>query len=267
MSKIQTYIRMKQKLDFIINSNEALNKQTFLLKVSPKNGELLPDMHPGQFVHLLVHDSSSIFLRRPLSVNYFDKEKNEIWLLLLSIGGGTKRISEMEAGDSINLLFPLGKGFSMPSVNQKTLLIGGGVGTAPLLFLGKRLAENGHTPEFLLGGRSAIDITQLEDFEKLGIIYTTTEDGSLGEKGLITHHPVLNEKRFDKIYTCGPRPMMQAIAKHAVDNNIECEASLENHMPCGFGACLCCIENTKRGNICICTEGPVFNINELKWID
>src|SRR5690554_4777316 len=99
---------MKQKLDFIINSNDALNKQIFLLKVSPKNGAPLPDMYPGQFVHLLVHDSSSIFLRRPLSINYFDKEKNEIWLLLLSAGGGTKRISEMKAGESINLIFPLG---------------------------------------------------------------------------------------------------------------------------------------------------------------
>lgn len=258
---------MKQKLDFIINSNDALNKQIFLLKVSPKNGAPLPDMYPGQFVHLLVHDSSSIFLRRPLSINYFDKEKNEIWLLLLSAGGGTKRISEMKAGESINLIFPLGNSFSLPKPRQKILLIGGGVGTAPLLFLGKRLLSEGFAPEFLLGGRTAIDISQLEHFERTGKVYTTTEDGSLGEKGLITHHPVLEETKFDKIYTCGPRPMMVAIAKYAAHNEIDCEVSLENHMPCGFGACLCCVEKTKRGNICVCTEGPVFNIKELKWID
>lgn len=258
---------MKQKLDFTINSNEALNKQIFLLKVSPKNGSPLPDMHPGQFVHLLVRDSSSIFLRRPLSINYFDKEKNEMWLLLLSVGGGTKRISEMKPGETLNLLFPLGNSFSMPEPNQRTLLIGGGVGTAPLLFLGKRLLSEGFIPEFLLGGRTAIDISQMEHFEKTGTVYTTTEDGSLGEKGLITHHPVLEEKRFDKIYTCGPRPMMLAIAKYAAHHEIDCEVSLENHMPCGFGACLCCVEKTKRGNICVCTEGPVFNIKELTWID
>ena len=259
---------MKQKLDFIINSNEALNKQTFLLKVSPKNGKPLPDMQPGQFVHLLVKDSSSIFLRRPLSINYFDKEKNEMWLLLLSVGGGTKRISELKPGESLNLLFPLGNTFSMPDkLNQKTLLIGGGVGTAPLLFLGKKLLSEGFVPEFLLGGRTAIDISQMEHFEQIGKVHTTTEDGSLGEKGLITHHPILNETKFDKIYTCGPRPMMVAIAKYATQHNIDCEVSLENHMPCGFGACLCCVEKTKRGNICVCTEGPVFNIKELKWID
>lgn len=260
---------MKQQLDFIITSNEALNEQTFLLKVSPMNGEPLKELYPGQFVQVLIHDSSAIFLRRPISINYVDKEANEMWLLVQSVGKGTKRITEMMVGQELNLLFPLGNTFSFPTnAHTKTLLIGGGVGTAPLLFLGKRLKEKGLHPEFLLGGRSALDITQLEDFEKLGHLHITTEDGSLGQKGFVTHHTVLKEKQFDKIYTCGPKPMMVAIARYATENNIDCEASLENHMPCGFGACLCCVEKTKeRGNICVCTEGPVFNINELQWID
>ena len=259
---------MKHQLDFKITSNEALNKQTFLMKVAPENGEPLPEMLPGQFVQVLVHDSSSIFLRRPLSINYYDKKNNEIWLLIQNVGGGTNKISELKVGENINLLFPLGNTFSIPETDQTTLLIGGGVGTAPLLFLGKNLFDKGYTPEFLLGGRTVLDISQLKDFEKLGTVHITTEDGSLGQKGLVTHHPVLKEKQFDKIYTCGPKPMMVAIARYATDNNIDCEASLENHMPCGFGACLCCVEKTKEhGNICVCTEGPVFNIKELQWID
>lgn len=259
---------MKQKLDFAITSNEALNQQTFLLKVSPLNGELLQEFDPGQFVQLLVQDSSAIFLRRPISINYIDKENNEMWLLVQSVGKGTKKITEMKVGEVLNLLFPLGNKFTEPEANAKTLLIGGGVGTAPLLFLGKRLKENGFDPEFLLGGRSAMDITQIQDFKKLGDVHITTEDGSMGVKGLITHHPILKEKDFDKIYTCGPKPMMIAIARYATEMKIDCEASLENHMPCGFGACLCCVEKTKeKGNICVCTEGPVFNINELQWID
>lgn len=258
---------MKQKLVFTLTSKEVLNKQTFLLKVTPKNGETLEEMYPGQFVQVLVHNSSSSFLRRPLSINYYDKERNEIWLLIQSVGGGTKKITEMRVGESIDLLYPLGNRFTIPDGNQKLLLIGGGVGTAPLLFLGERLKEKGHFPEFLLGGRSVLDITQLKDFEKIGTVHTTTEDGSIGERGLITFHSILKTKQFDKIYTCGPKPMMVAIAKYASENNIDCEVSLENHMPCGFGACLCCVENTKRGNICVCTEGPVFNIEELKWID
>ena len=259
---------MKQQLDFIITSNEALNEHTFLLKVMPVNGEPLQEFDPGQFVQVLVQDSSAIFLRRPISINYYDKESNEMWLLVQRVGKGTKKLTEMMVGEEINLLFPLGNKFSIPESNKKALLIGGGVGTAPMLFLGKRLKERGLDPQFLLGGRRAEDMTQLEDFEKLGKVHVTTEDGSKGVKGFVTHHPLLNEEHFDIIYTCGPKPMMMAIAKYATDNQIECEASLENHMPCGFGACLCCVEKTKeRGNICVCTEGPVFNINELQWID
>lgn len=258
---------MKQKLDFIITSNEALNGNTYLLKVTPKNGKLMQDLHPGQFAQLLVNNSAIAFLRRPISINYFDKENNEIWLLIQDMGEGTKKLTEKKVGETLDILFPLGNKFSMPQQNHETLLIGGGVGTAPLLFLGQRLLENGYTPEFLLGGRTKNDITQLEDFKKLGVVNITTEDGSMGERGLVTNHSILNSKQINKIYTCGPKPMMIAIARYATDNDIDCEVSLENHMPCGFGACLCCVEKTKRGNICVCTEGPVFNINELKWID
>lgn len=259
---------MKQKLDFIITSNEALNEKTFLLKVAPVNGETLQDVYPGQFVQILIADSAALFLRRPISINYIDKETNEMWLLVQRVGKGTNKITEMKVGEELNLLFPLGNRFTMPKAGQRVLLIGGGVGTAPMLFLGTRLQENGFKPEFLLGGRSASDITQLEDFEKAGKVYTTTEDGSLGVKGFVTNHPILKEKNIDRIYTCGPKPMMIAIAQYATNNDIECEASLENHMPCGFGVCLCCVEKTKeRGNVCVCTEGPVFNINELQWID
>ncbi len=259
---------MKQKLDFIITSNEALNEKTFLLKVTPVNGETLQEVYPGQFVQILIADSSALFLRRPISINYIDKETNEMWLLVQRVGKGTNKITDMKVGEELNLLFPLGNSFTMPELGQRVLLIGGGVGTAPMLFLGTRLQEKGFKPEFLLGGRSAFDITQLDDFEKTGTVYTTTEDGSLGVKGFVTNHPILKEKNIDRIYTCGPKPMMIAIAQHATDNEIDCEASLENHMPCGFGVCLCCVEKTKeRGNVCVCTEGPVFNINELQWID
>lgn len=259
---------MKQKLDFKITSNDALNEHTYLLKVAPINGETLQEVYPGQFVQVLIHDSSALFLRRPISINYIDRETNEIWLLVQKVGKGTQKITEMLVGEELNLLFPLGNSFSMPNRGERVLLIGGGVGTAPLFFLGKYLQEKGFQPDFLLGGRSASDITQLEDFEKIGTVYITTEDGSMGVKGLVTHHPILKDTNIDKIYTCGPKPMMIAIARYATDNKIECEASLENHMPCGFGACLCCVEKTKeRGNVCVCTEGPVFNINELQWID
>lgn len=253
-------------LDFIVRSNEPLNDKNNLLRITPLSGESLPEVHPGQFVQVLVENSPTTYLRRPISINFIDVGRNELWLLVQGVGDGTEKICALAEGDKLNIIFPLGNSFSVPqNKSAKTLLIGGGVGTAPMLFLGKTLRENGFLPDFLLGGRSAKDLMLLPEFEKYGIVYSTTEDGTKGEKGFVTHHPVLGQKKYDYIYTCGPKPMMMAVAKYAKTHAIACEVSLENLMACGFGACLCCIEKTVRGNVCACTEGPVFNINELTW--
>jgi dihydroorotate dehydrogenase electron transfer subunit len=254
-------------LDFTVHSNESLNDKNHLIKVVPANNEPLPEIFPGQFVQILVNNSPDVFLRRPVSVNFTDVINNELWMLIKRVGEGTEKICDLSTGDNMNLIFPLGNSFSIPDKNINTLLIGGGVGTAPLLFLGKKLTEKGFKPNFLLGGRTKTDILQLSDFEQFGDVYCTTEDGSFGEKGFVTDHSVLQNKNYDFIYTCGPKPMMVSVAKYANANGIECEASLENLMACGFGACLCCVEKTVRGNVCTCTEGPVFNIKELTWLD
>lgn len=252
----------------VVRSNEQLNFQNNLLKVTPASGEKLPEMNPGQFVQIRVDNSPNTFLRRPISVNLVDKNKNEMWLLVQNAGEGTKHICSTHENDILNILFPLGNHFTLPEKNDATiLLVGGGVGTAPMLFLGEMAKQKGFQPHFLLGGRSQRDLLQLTDFEKYGIVHATTEDGSYGEKGFVTHHSALKNYQYDYIYSCGPKPMMVAIAKHAAENNIECQLSLENLMACGFGACLCCIEKTIKGNVCACTEGPVFNIKELTWTD
>ena len=134
-----------------------------------------------------------------------------------------------------------------------------------MLYLGESLKKVGFTPVFLLGARSESDILQCDDFEKYGLVYVTTEDGSMGEKGWVTQHSILKKKTFGQIYTCGPKPMMMAVAKYAKTVGTPCEVSLENRMACGFGVCLCCVERTTEGNVCTCTEGPVFNINQLTW--
>jgi dihydroorotate dehydrogenase electron transfer subunit len=116
----------------------------------------------------------------------------------------------------------------------------------------------------LLGARSGKDLLELDEFEKYGEVCVSTEDGSVGEKGLVTQHSVLN-RECGMIYCCGPAPMMKAVAAIAKQKSICCEVSLENMMACGVGACLCCVEKTVKGNVCVCTEGPVFNINDLTW--
>ena len=148
--------------------------------------------------------------------------------------------------------------------HPSTLLVGGGVGVAPLLYLGAELNAQGCEVTFLLGGRSAKDVLELDLFNKYGRVCVTTEDGTMGEKGFVTNHSVLAES-FDKIFTCGPTPMMKAVACYAKEKAINCEASLENMMACGLGACLCCVEKTTEGNLCVCKDGPVFPISKLLW--
>ncbi len=252
----------KYMSDLIVTANTPLNNQYFLLKLTSK--ETLPAMLPGQFVEVLIDDCSNVFLRRPLSVHFVDKTSNELWLLVQRIGKGTEKMSTWQAGQLVNVLYPLGNSFSVPEKQSSVLLIGGGVGVAPLLLLGDYLKNKAIVPVFLLGARSKSDLLMLEEFAKYGTVYTTTEDGTYGEKGFVTQHSILQQK-FDKIYTCGPTPMMKAVAAYSLKNNISCEASLENTMACGIGVCLCCVQDTTDGHRCVCTDGPVFNIKDLKW--
>ncbi|MDR0843884.1 MAG: dihydroorotate dehydrogenase electron transfer subunit [Tannerella sp.] len=256
----------KYLLDMKVVENERLHRDYSLLKLTADTA--LPEMRPGQFAEVRVEGSPETYLRRPISIHYVDRPKNELWLLIRLAGKGTLRMAEYRAGETVNLLLPLGNGFSIPPQDDapsKLLLIGGGVGTAPLLYLGEALKSKEFAPQFLLGARSKEDVLQLEAFRQRGAVHVTTEDGSLGEKGFVTQHSILREERFDRIYTCGPKPMMVAVAKYAAQEGIACEVSLENTMACGIGACLCCVERTKEGHVCVCTEGPVFNINQLNW--
>ncbi len=247
-----------------MTENVRLHAHYALLKLTSSSP--LPEMLPGQFAEIRVDGSPTTFLRRPISINYVDRQRNEVWFLIQLIGDGTRRLGEAKAGDTINVVLPLGNGFTMPeNASDKLLLVGGGVGTAPMLYLGAQLAKIGCRPTFLLGARSDKDLLQLEEFSAYGEVYVTTEDGSKGEKGYVTQHSVLSKVAFEQIYSCGPKPMMMAVAKYAKSKDIPCEVSLENKMACGVGACLCCVENTKEGHLCVCKEGPVFNINKLLW--
>lgn len=255
----------KYVLDLIVSSAEPINDKYVLIKLS--HSEKLPEIFPGQFVEIKVEGSSTTFLRRPISVHFVDYQANKLWLLIAVVGNGTRRLSELKTGDKLNCILPLGNGFTMP-VNKDSgnvLLVGGGVGVAPLLYFGKMLKDKGFSPIFLLGARSSKDLLMVDEYKKYGDVYITTEDGSVGEKGFVTNHSILAKGGFCKISVCGPKPMMVAVAKYAKSKGYMCEVSLENKMACGLGACLCCVEGTKKGNLCVCKDGPVFNINDLSW--
>ena len=255
----------KHCLDLTVNAVERLNERYALLRLT--DDKPLPEMLPGQFVEVRVDGSSTTFLRRPISINFVDRERNELWLLVALMGDGTRRLAELKTGEKLNCVLPLGRGFSLPkSPEQRFLLVGGGVGTAPLLLLGKEIARLGGEPTFLLGARTETDLLEIEYFNRFGRVRVTTEDGSAGERGFVTNHSMLQNEHFDQICTCGPLPMMKAVAAYANRVETPCEVSLENMMACGVGACLCCVEKTTKGNVCVCTEGPVFDTKELLWL-
>jgi len=254
----------KHILDLIVSAVERQSDRHTLLKLT--HSQPLPDMLPGQFVEVRIVGSPTTFLRRPISVCNFDRPRNELWLLVAVIGDGTRALASVRCGDIVNCILPLGNGFPLPqSPADRALLVGGGVGVAPLLFLGQRIKALGMQPTFLLGARSATELLLLDEFEASGRVLITTEDGSRGERGFVTNHTALQRERFDIVYTCGPKPMMMSVARYAESSKTACYASLENMMACGLGACLCCVEKTTNGNVCVCTDGPVMNTNRLLW--
>lgn len=254
----------KYCLDLRVADREQLSPHHVLLKLT--SDEALPHTLPGQFVNLRADQGGRPLLRRPISINFQDYDDNTLWLLIAAVGEGTCYLCSLQKGDVVNCLFPLGRPFSEPEkVDSHVLLVGGGVGVAPMLMQGAHLAGLGHSVTFLLGAKTKDDLLELSLFEKWGDVKITTEDGSLGERGFVTNHSVLQEQEFDLIQTCGPTPMMKAVAKYARQSDTTCEVSLENLMACGLGACLCCVEKTVDGNLCVCKDGPVFNINKLLW--
>ena len=251
----------KYCLDLTVKAVEHLNEKYVLLRLTDNSP--LPEMLPGQFVEIKVEGSPNTYLRRPISIHYVDRKNNELWLLVATIVDGTKAMAALLPGEKMNVVLPLGNGFTISA--GKTLLVGGGVGVAPLLYAGKAIKELGGESVFLLGARASKDLLELEKFREIGRVFLTTEDGSEGEKGFVTNHSIWHQESFDRIEVCGPKPMMVAVARLARELSVPCEVSLENMMACGLGACLCCVEDTVEGHVCVCTEGPVFDIEKLKW--
>jgi dihydroorotate dehydrogenase electron transfer subunit len=250
---------------FIVQKNEPLNATNF--HITLQSNEPLVHIEPGQFTNIEIPGNKDVFLRRPFSIFKVDYKNNSLTILVKILGKGSKSLTEVKPGEELSLIYPLGKGFSIPALNEKILAVGGGSGVAPVLHLVEYANTNAANAIVVLGARNKADhISSISEYSKYADLQYTTDDGSFGHQGVVTQHPVFdNITQFDRIYACGPLPMMKAVAAIARKNNVFCEVSLENLMACGFGVCLCCIEPTIKGNLCVCTEGPVFNINDMKW--
>jgi dihydroorotate dehydrogenase electron transfer subunit len=227
----------------------------------------IPEILPGNFAEIQVPDAADVFLRRPFSILDVDYEQRIISFYIKVIGKGTRKLGELRAGQKVNVIYPLGNAYTIDEGIGSALMVGGGSGIAPFILLGRELKRKNIRATFLLGARTAKDILLTDAFANYGEVLVTTEDGSMGEKGLVTQHSVFQDEnfKFDKVFTYGPDPMMKAVGRIAQERKVACEVSLENMMACGFGVCLCCVTATREGNKRVCMEGPVFNVNYLSW--
>lgn len=225
---------------------------------------------PGQFISMYTNDGSKL-LPRPISLCEIDKEKRRLRVVyrVTGEGTGTEQFSKMTAGDTIDILGPLGNGFPLEEGNgKKVFLMGGGIGVPPILELAKQL--DCEKKQIVVGYRDAETFLK-EEFEANGELYISTEDGSVGTKGNVMDAIRENGLEAEIIYACGPTPMLRAIKQYAVENNIVCYISMEERMACGIGACLACVCQSKEkdhhsnvNNKRVCKDGPVFLSTEVE---
>ena len=226
---------------------------------------------PGAFVHLRL-PSSDVYFRRAMSVAGVNPEKKELEIIFKIFGRGTRILSGYHKATQVGLLGPLGNNFTPPSKNETAVIIAGGVGFPPLLFLVTDLLRRGFDPqniEFFYGGRTSHDILERTRIRKLGVNFRpATDDGSFGEKGLVTeiveNYINSNPGRKLRLYGCGPEAMLKATDDLGRKYRLPGQISLEAPMPCGYGVCLGCIVPLRKGgNARVCAEGPVFDIGEV----
>ena len=229
------------------------------------------DCRPGQFVHIKL-PSSEILFRRAMSVAGADPDRDEVDIIFKVYGRGTRIMGAMHEGDPLNLLGPLGKPFSHPDKSETAVMVAGGVGFPPLLFLTERLLAAGHDARkivFLYGGRSSGDILYQDRINRLGVDFRpATEDGSVGRKGLVTDPmPYLIRpagRAGLRLFACGPEPMLKAVNDSGMEYGVNGELSLEAPMPCGIGVCLgCVVPRRDGGHARVCVDGPIFQIGEI----
>ena len=244
---------MKKIIESRIIENKKVTDDIFKIIVSAD-----VDGEAGQFVQVRLH-SNEFTLRRPFGIAATNND--QLTMFYRIIGKGTQFLSECKAGISINILAPLGNGFNIDG--EKILLVGGGLGLAPLL----PAAYKSKSADVIVGGKN-IDEALLwkNEFKNLAEnIFITTDDGSYGHHGFATDimPDILKSNHYDRILTCGPEIMMRNVAEIAKKNNIPCQVSLEKRMACGLGACLSCSTDTIHGRKKICKDGPIFNAEEV----
>ncbi|MBM7614298.1 dihydroorotate dehydrogenase electron transfer subunit [Alkaliphilus hydrothermalis] len=257
---------MKKKVLAKVLLNEAIAPNNFKMVISAK--EMTVDATAGQFVNLYCN-RGELLLPRPISICEVNKETGEMTLVYAVVGKGTKELSQMKKGETLGAMGPLGRGFEVSYEVEEHLIIAGGIGVPPMVELVKSLKGN---ITVYLGFRS--NPILVEEFEAYGaVVHVATEDGSVGLQGNVMGLIKEHQPKPQMIYSCGPKPMLKAVADWSKAEDIPTQLSLEERMACGIGACLVCTCRTKKQedtdweNRRVCKDGPVFWRDEVIWND
>ena len=269
MTRTETRLSMSQIL-----SNREICPGYYRMRIAC--GQVYQDALPGQFVMVRLMGQASPLLRRPFSIHDLILEDNRVTsfdILYKVIGAGTEALSMSRTGDIVDVLGPLGRGFSTRGAFRRVHLVAGGIGVAPLVFLTKHLMRQGYSGSqitLFVGGRSCGDVLCLEMFEPLGIrLIVTTDDGSAGSQCLVTQplRESLRKQKPEILFACGPVPMLREVMAISVRDAIPCQVSIEAMMACGMGACLgCAVEkrHSREKYLHACMDGPVFEADRIK---
>ena len=243
---------MNQSL-FQIIENKSLTENVYKMTLS---GDVSAITAPGQFVNIKL---DGLYLRRPISV--CDVSADTLTIVYKAVGKGTEQMSQMQAGEKLDVLTGLGNGYDLTLAGDKPVLLGGGVGVPPMYLLAKQLIAQGKKVSVILGFNTKDELFYENEFKALGAEVTvTTADGSYGIKGFVTD--ALKEVEYTHFFTCGPEPMLKAVYKATSTSG---QMSFEERMGCGFGACMGCSCQTLTGYKRICKDGPVMRKEEIKW--
>lgn len=249
-----------------ILSNERLTQKHYRMSLYAPS--IAKDIRPGQFLHLRCSESFTPLLRRPFSIHRTQEKTLDI--LYQVVGKGTEVLSQKKKGERLSVLGPLGNGFSIDKEANSAILVAGGIGIAPLVALAEKLASRKKIYA-LIGAKTKELVLYEKEFKDLGIeVKVATEDGSYGQKGMATDllKDLLQASGFKLqavIYACGPKEMLKEVAEISGRNGLKSQASLEERMGCGLGACLGCVVRLESGYRRVCKDGPIFNLSEVVW--
>lgn len=239
-----------------------------IYKMELQASEIAQKANPGQFLHIRCSDTLSPLLRRPISIADVDKKAGKIKIIYRVVGEGTHLLCQKKPGSRIDLIGPLGKGFPLPNKGKTSIIIGGGIGVAPLFYLAKKISG---PVTALLGFTTKQEAFGIEFLNSLGIeVIITTDDGTLGHKGfpteLLKQYLKQCQDKSDLIlYACGPKLMLSGVKAIAARDNIPAYFSLEERMACGVGACIgCSVKSSQEGYKKVCKDGPVFEAGEIE---